>query len=466
MRNEYDGKLVGKINFIQVTKSAVSHGGFFYKRQDIFKLCIMITEEIYKLYQKAYTVTTDSRCITKDCVFVALKGEHFDGNDFALKAAEEGVAACVIADRQDLPHNERLFVVENSLKTLQQLAKLHREKMQIPLIGITGTNGKTTTKELVSSVLAKKHNIIYTQGNFNNHLGVPLTLLRIKPETEIAVVEMGANHPGEIKQLAEIAQPNYGIITNIGKAHLEGFGSFEGVMKTKFEMYQYIHEHNGMLFVNKDNNLLMDLARNMIKITYGSNNDSDIIGALVSANPFLRVSHCLHEFDTQLVGDYNFENVMAAVAVGYHFGIENNDIHDAISNYTPTNSRSQVIESQKNRIVLDAYNANPTSMNHAVRNFRNICKENNMLILGDMRELGADSQKEHETILNLINELGFSNVVLVGNEFKNACKNNSFLTFDNVDELAKYIENHPIDGKDILVKGSNSMKLGKVVELL
>lgn len=423
-------------------------------------------EKIYQHYTKAYTVTTDSRCITKDCVFVALKGEHFDGNDFAYKAAEDGIAACVIADRQDLPRHERLFVVDDSLKTLQQLAKHHREKMKTTVIGITGTNGKTTTKELVSAVLTKKYNIIYTQGNFNNHLGVPLTLLRIKPETEIAVVEMGANHPGEIKQLTEIGQPDYGIITNIGKAHLEGFGSFEGVVKTKFEMYQYIHDHDGMLFVNRDDLLLMDLASDMAKITYGSNNDSDIIGALISANPFLKVSHCWDEFDTHLVGDYNFENVMAAIAVGWKFGVKNDDIHEAISSYTPTNSRSQIIETQKNRIILDAYNANPTSMSHAVRNFRNICKEDNLLILGDMRELGADSQKEHETIFKLINELGFSNVILVGQEFKKVCKNSSFLTFDNIDDLCRHIENHPIEGMDILVKGSNSMKLGKVVELL
>jgi len=426
----------------------------------------MNIEKIYELYKKAYTVTTDSRCITKDCVFVALKGEHFDGNDFAEKVADEGIAACVISDRQSLIGNERLFVVEDSLKALQELAKMHREHLNIPVIGITGTNGKTTTKELISAVLSKKYNIIYTQGNFNNHLGVPLTLLRIKPETEIAVVEMGANHPGEIKQLTEIGQPTIGIITNIGRAHLEGFGGFEGVVKTKFEMYQYVNEHDGMLFVNKDNRLLMDLAADMIKITYGSNNDSDIIGALVSADPYLKVSHCWDEFETRLVGDYNFENVMAAIAIGWYFRIDNNVIHDAISEYTPTNSRSQVIETQKNRVILDAYNANPTSMGHAVRNFRNICKDDNLLILGDMRELGSESEKEHEIIYNLLNELNFNNVFLVGNEFKKVCKNNDFMTFENVDELIKYIDNHPIEGKDVLVKGSNSMKLGKVIEVI
>lgn len=423
-------------------------------------------EKIYQHYTKSYTVTTDSRCITKDCVFIALKGEHFDGNDFAYKAAEDGIAACVIADRQDLPRHERLFVVDDSLKTLQQLAKHHRESLDIPVIGITGTNGKTTTKELIAAVLTRKYNIIYTQGNFNNHLGVPLTLLRIKPETEIAVVEMGANHPGEIRQLAEIAQPTIGIITNIGRAHLEGFGSYEEIIKTKFEMYQYVHEHEGMLFVSKDDRLLMDLSGDMPKITYGGNSNSTINGDFVSANPFLKVSHCWHEFETKLIGEYNFSNVMAAIAIGWRFGIDIYDMHNAISEYTPTNGRSQLVETQKNRVILDAYNANPTSMSHAVRNFRNICKDDNMLILGDMRELGADSQKEHETIFELINELGFSNVILVGQEFRKVCKNSSFPTFDNIDDLCKHIEKHPIKGMDILVKGSNSMKLGKVVEFL
>ncbi|MCQ2322136.1 MAG: UDP-N-acetylmuramoyl-tripeptide--D-alanyl-D-alanine ligase [Bacteroidales bacterium] len=422
--------------------------------------------KIYELYKRAYTVTTDSRCITKDSVFVALKGEHFDGNDFARKAAEDGIAACVIADRQDLPQHERLFVVEDSLKTLQQLAKHHRENLDIPVIGITGTNGKTTTKELISAVLTKKYNIIYTQGNFNNHLGVPLTLLRIKPETEIAVVEMGANHPGEIRQLAEIAQPTIGIITNIGRAHLEGFGSYEEIIKTKFELYQYVHEHEGMLFVSKDDRLLMDLSGDMPKITYGGNSNSTINGDFVSANPFLKVSHCWHEFDTKLIGKYNFSNVMAAIAIGCRFGIDLYDIHDAISAYTPTNGRSQLVETQKNRVILDAYNANPTSMELAVRNFRNICKEDNLLILGDMRELGADSEKEHTAICELIGELGFNDVIFVGQEFKKVCRNSSFLIFDNVEDLCKHIENHPIEGKDILVKGSNSVKLWEVVKVI
>ena len=423
-------------------------------------------ERIYELYKGAYTVTTDSRVITPGCVFVALKGEHFDGNDFALKVAEEGIAACVIADRQSLPKHERLFVVDDSLKALQELARYHREKLGTPIIGITGTNGKTTTKELVSAVLSKRYNIIFTQGNFNNQLGEPLTLLRIKPDTELAVVEMGASHPGDIKELTDIGMPNYGIITNIGRAHLEGFGGYEGVIRTKNEMYQHIAAHNGMLFVNKDNDLLMNLAKDINKMTYGTGNDADVQGKIVTANPYLTVEWNGYNIDTQLVGDYNFENVMAAICVGTYFKVPANDIVEALSNYCPTNNRSQVIETGKNRVVMDAYNANPTSMSHAIKNFRNICKDDNLLILGDMRELGTESEQEHKTIIELIKELGFKNVCLVGSEFSKVSENTEFVTFNNVEELAHYLQQHPVSSFDILVKGSNSIHLNKIIDSL
>lgn len=424
------------------------------------------TEKIYELYKKAYTITTDSRNISKDCVFVALKGEHFDGNDFAVQVAEEGIAACVIADRKDLPGRDRLFVVDNSLKALQELANYNRRKLATPIIGITGTNGKTTTKELISAVLSKKYNIIFTQGNFNNQLGVPLTLLRIKPETELAVVEMGASHPGDIQELTDIGEPDYGIITNIGRAHLEGFGGYEGVIKTKNEMYQYIAAHNGLLFVNKDNNLLMSLASNINKVTYGTENDVDVQGKMLSANPYLSVEWNGHKIDTQLVGDYNFENVMAAICVGTYFKVSANDIAEALSSYCPTNNRSQVIETAKNRVVMDAYNANPTSMSHAIKNFRNICKDDNLLILGDMRELGEESEQEHKNILQLLKELRFKKVYLVGPEFSKCSKSSEFSSYDNVEELAQYLHQHPVSGKDILVKGSNSVHLNKIIDSL
>ena len=423
-------------------------------------------EKIYELYKKSYTVTTDSRTISKDCVFVALKGEHFDGNDFALQAAEGGVAACVIADRQDLPRHERLFIVDDSLKTLQALANYHRKKLGTPIIGITGTNGKTTTKELVSAVLAKKYNISYTKGNFNNQLGVPLTLLTIKPEVELAIVEMGASHPGDIDELTNIAEPNYGVITNIGRAHLQGFGGFDGVIKTKNEMYQFIGKHKGLLFVNRDNKLLMELANNIDKITYGTDKNADIKGNVLSANPYLSVIWEKHHIDTQLVGDYNFENVMAAICIGKYFKVEDNDIVDALSSYCPTNNRSQVIATGHNRVVMDAYNANPTSMSFSIKNFKNICSNDCLLVLGDMRELGKESEQEHDTILKLLEELQFKNVYLVGPEFSKVAKDYNYVKFGNVDKLIEYLHSNPIMGKDVLVKGSNSIHLNKIIDSL
>lgn len=422
-------------------------------------------DKIYQYYSEKYLVSTDSRKIEEGCVFVALKGEHFDGNDFAYQVAEENVAACVIADRKDLPHHERLFIVEDSLTTLQELAKLHREKCNIPIIGITGTNGKTTTKELVASVLSKKFKLIYTQGNFNNHLGLPLTILRIKPDTEMAVVEMGANHQNEIAHLCTIAKPDFGIITNIGKAHLEGFGSFEGVVKTKNELYDFIRNKKGRLFVNHDNELLMNLSKNIDSQTYGKDNNANIKADVISSNPYLHIKWDDSEIKTNLVGDYNFENVMAAISVGQYFNVEKELIIEALENYTPTNNRSQFIKSEKNEIVMDAYNANPVSMSHAIKNFRNISSENALLILGDMRELGNDSEKEHKTIINLINELHFDNVILVGQEFRKA-SDNKFMSFINVDDLINYINQNKISGKKILIKGSNSIHLEKIINIL
>lgn len=422
-------------------------------------------EKIYQYYSQKYLVSTDSRKIEEGCVFVALKGERFDGNDFAYQVAQENIAACVIADRKDLPHHERLFIVEDSLTALQELARLHREKCNIPIIGITGTNGKTTTKELTAAVLSKKYNLIYTQGNFNNHLGLPLTVLRIKPDTEMAVVEMGANHPNEIAQLCTIANPDFGIITNIGKAHLEGFGSFEGVVKTKNELYDFIRNKNGRLFVNHDNELLVKLSNGIDSLTYGKNNSADIKASIVSSNPYLIINWEGNEIKTNLVGDYNFENVMAAISVGCHFNVEKDLIIEALENYTPTNNRSQFIRSEKNEIVMDAYNANPVSMHHAIKNFRNISSENTLLILGDMRELGKDSEKEHQAIISLIKELKFENVILVGEEFKKTA-GTDFTTFTNVEELLTYINSNDISGKKILIKGSNSIRLEKIVNVL
>ena len=398
-------------------------------------------------------------------MFFALKGERFDGNDFALEVAEQGVASLVVADRPSLPDHPRIVKVKDSLEALQGLALYHRLLMKhLKVLAITGTNGKTTTKELVSAVLSRQYRTIYTQGNFNNHIGVPLTLLRITPDTEFAVVEMGANHPGEIKTLAGLACPDYGIITNIGKAHLEGFGSFEGVIKTKNELYENLKANGKTAFVNADNPLLMDLSATLKRHTYGTDN-ADCIVKPLSCDPYLSVSWEGRTIQTHLVGSYNFENVAAAIAVGRHFGVSDSDIKEALENYQPTNSRSQVIEG-KNHIIMDAYNANPTSMNASVRNFRNICGDHALLILGDMRELGDASEQEHKAILELLKSSGFRQVFLVGPCFSQFNDNPDFLTFATVDDLVTFLNEHPVQGQTILVKGSRGIQLEKALPLI
>ena len=424
------------------------------------------TEKIYQAFTKAYKVSTDSRKIEKDAVFFALKGENFDGNDFALPVAEAGIASLVVCDRDDIPQHERILKVDNTLTALQDLARHHRKQMKAKVLSITGTNGKTTTKELVSAVLSQRYNIINTQGNFNNHIGVPLTLLTIKPETEIAVVEMGANHPGEIDTLAHIACPDFGLITNIGKAHLEGFGSFEGVVNTKTELYRYIKQNGEFVFVNRSNELLWGLSSEQKRVSYGCHCGADYPVAPGECKPYLSVKWKKRLIETRLVGEYNFENAAAAIGVGQYFGVDDNKIQAALEAYQPTNSRSQVIESGKNHIIMDAYNANPTSMQASVRNFRKICGENHLLILGDMRELGQESENEHKAILKLLEELDYKAAYLVGPNFcaYSGCKR--WWTFPNVDDLFQYLEAHPVEGRDILVKGSRGIKLEKVLPLL
>ena len=423
-------------------------------------------ETIYHHYLKAHKVSTDSRKIEQDAVFFALKGENFDANDFALQVAEQGVASLVVADRKDLPKHERILIVDDTLKTLQDLAAYHRQQSKATVLSITGTNGKTTTKELVSAVLAKKYHIIHTMGNLNNHIGVPLTLLSIQPDTEIAVVEMGANHPGEIDFLCKIADPDYGLITNIGKAHLEGFGSFEGVIKTKTELYRHIKSHGKAVFVNQGNPLLWEQSEGQERISYGKHCGAFCPVAPGTCAPYLSVVWRKHLIQTRLVGNYNFENVAAAIGVGQYFGVEDDKIVEALEAYTPTNSRSQVIETGKNRIIMDAYNANPTSMRAALINFANICGEQHLLILGDMRELGTASEEEHRNILHLMKELGFKEALLVGQNFCAYNENPNWKTFEKVGDLCQYLESNLVSGKTILVKGSNSIQLGKVLPLL
>ena len=412
-------------------------------------------ETIYQHYQKTYKVSTDSRKIEQDAVFFALKGENFDANDFALQVAKQGTASLVVADRKDLPKHERILVVDDTLKTLQDLAAYHRQQMKATVLSITGTNGKTTTKELISAVLAKKYNIIHTIGNLN-----------IRPETEIAVVEMGANHPGEIDFLCRIADPDFGLITNIGKAHLEGFGSFEGVIKTKTELYRHIKAHGKAVFVNQGNPLLWEQSEGQTRISYGRHCAADTPVAPAACDPYLSVGWKKHLIKTHLVGSYNFENVAAAIGVGEYFKVGENDIIEALEQYTPTNSRSQVIETQKNKILMDAYNANPTSMRAALINFANIREEQHLLILGDMRELGSASEEEHRNILALMKELGFKEALLVGQNFCAYNDNPNWKTFGKVEDLCQHLESHPIEGKHILVKGSRGIQLEKVLPLM
>ena len=423
-------------------------------------------ETIYKHFLKSGKISTDSRMVEDGAVFFALKGDNFDANDFALQVADEGKASLVVCSRHDLPEHDKILKVDDTLTALQQLANHHRKQSKATIIAITGTNGKTTTKELVSAVLERKYNIVNTRGNFNNHIGVPLTLLNIKPETEIAIVEMGANHPGEIDALCHIANPDYGLITNIGMAHLQGFGSFEGIVNTKTELYRYIKEKGKAVFVNRDNDLLWKLSEAQQRLSYGTRPDADTQVIPEDCNPYLNVRWGQHEIATQLIGNYNFENVAAAIAVGQYMQVDENEIVAALESYVPTNNRSQVIESGTNRIVMDAYNANPTSMQAALRNFKRICVEPNLLILGDMRELGDYAEREHRNILSLMEELNFKNAFLVGPNFSAYNTHAGWLNFKNVEELSQYIENHPIKEHQILIKGSRGIRLESILPLL
>ncbi|MDR1678206.1 MAG: UDP-N-acetylmuramoyl-tripeptide--D-alanyl-D-alanine ligase [Prevotellaceae bacterium] len=429
----------------------------------------MNIEQLYSIFTQYPTITTDSRNCPVNSLFFALKGANFNGNAYAKSALEKGCAYAVI-DEAKYAENEKFIVVNNVLETLQQLAHYHRISLGLPVIGITGTNGKTTTKELISSVLSRKYRVLYTQGNLNNHIGVPLTLLSLTAEHQIAVVEMGANHPGEIKTLVEIAAPNAGIVTNVGKAHLEGFGSFEGVIKTKSEMYDFLRDTGGCAFVNLDNDILMKNSEGIERIGYGLQAQNGLVSGEITGNsPFLSMRwkivdnpNAEFELNTQLIGAYNAENVMAAVCIACYFGVEPQQICEAINAYTPSNNRSQFTQTARNRLIVDAYNANPTSMQAAIRNFAAMEMPAKMLILGDMRELGADSAAEHRRIVDLLEELGFERVFLVGECFGKT--KNRYQTFDETDDLLHYLQQHPVNNATVLIKGSNGLKLTRVVE--
>lgn len=419
---------------------------------------------IYDHYLSSTGVCIDSRKVEKNNIFFAIRGENFDGNAYAAAAMKKGACIAII-DNKDYYDGQRYILVEDSLASLQEIAKIHREQHQIPLIGLTGTNGKTTTKELLARVLSKKYRVLATAGNLNNHLGVPLTLLGIQEGDEIAVVEMGANHIGEIALLSNLAQPNKGLITNIGRAHLEGFGSYEGVIKAKTELYNYLNASGGQAFVNSDNDLLMEQASGLNKVTYGKSLDADIIGRITKNIPFLEIEWNNEKIGTRLYGSYNFENIMAAICIGKHFGVDKDDIVEAISSYLPDNSRSQVIEKGSNTIFLDAYNANPSSMQASISNFLQQTSENKAIILGDMLELGSESYAEHQKILEIVKGQ-FSRIILVGPEFIKVAPSYNIDAFENTEAAAIHLRERPLKHTHILVKGSRGIALEKLLEYL
>ena len=454
----------------------------------------MDIKELYKLYQQHPCITTDSRDCPQGSIFLALKGESFDGNKFAIQALEKGCAYAIVDEPEimesgkltvDSYDSSKLILVDDCLQTFKDLAREHRRQFDIPVIGITGTNGKTTTKELVAAVLSQKYNVLYTQGNFNNDVGVPKTLFRLSKEHEIAVIEMGASHPGDIKTLVETAEPTCGLITNVGRAHLQGFGSFEGVIKTKCELYDFLRtREDGLIFINADNEHLMNQIGDDEEVwltpysTDPENQYACISGEVIECNPFLKFrwreplmtleeegrSTKWHKVQTKLIGAYNIDNLLAAISVGINFGVDRKKICAALEEYTPSNNRSQMTVTEKNHLIVDAYNANPTSMQAALENFCMIQADRKMAILGQMGELGADSDNEPRKMVSYLENAGYDEVWLVGDNFKDIeCK---FRKFHDVEEVKAAIKDNCPEGYYILIKGSNSNKLFQLPEML
>ena len=424
----------------------------------------MEIEQLHTIFLEHPEVSTDTRKILPNGLFFALKGPNFNGNQFAKEALEKGAAYAII-DEPNFRISDRCILVDDVLSTLQKLANYHRNKSAARIISLTGSNGKTTTKELIFNVLVKKYRVIATQGNLNNHIGVPLTLLSIKKDTEIAVVEMGANHQKEIAFLSAIAEPDFGYITNFGKAHLEGFGGVEGVIKGKSELYDYLLAHDKYVFMNADDPIQMEkLSHYVKKLGYSTSNPGYYRIELKESNPFVNLAVEGMEISTQLTGQYNFTNCCAAIIMGKYFNVSLSDIKLALESYTPSNNRSQIIEIKGIKIILDAYNANPTSMNMAIQNFHLMNEPDSHLILGDMFELGEAAADEHQTIVEQIQELGFQNVLLVGENFYGT--QTSYSKFRTFEELKTHLEKQPIKKGNLLIKGSRGMALERVLDQL
>jgi len=426
------------------------------------------TAALYEVYKSNPNISIDSRKITDGCIYFALKGENFNGNKFAKEALDKG-AAKVVVDQKEYVVNEHCLLVEDGLTALQALARHHRNQLSIPILGITGSNGKTTTKELVAAVLQQKYNCFATKGNLNNHIGVPLSILSIDHSHECAIIEMGANHQGEIDFLCSIAQPNYAIITNIGKSHLEGFGGVEGVKKGKSELYQFIRKVNGEVFINADDKLLMEMAKELKKYTYGKSKENFCSGFLTQTHPNIKAKWSCGKNNgniaAQLYGGYNFTNIMAAVCVGSYFKVANNKIDYAINNYRSVNNRSQYIEKKDYKIYLDAYNANPSSMKLAIENFAENQGEEKWLILGDMFEVGERSHEEHQAIIKLVENLEIENSFFVGENFYKWNADYPHFTFFKDTTIAKeWFHKLNKSNKQFLMKGSRGIGLEKLIE--
>lgn len=427
----------------------------------------MNIEVLHQLFLKSKSVSTDTRTLEKGTLFFALKGENFNGNTFAKKALDLGASYCIIDEVQD-PNHEHYILVDDVLQTLQELANYHRNYLNIPIIALTGSNGKTTTKELIYSVLKQRYETQATLGNLNNHIGVPLTLLRMDESTEIGIVEMGANHIGEIAQLCKIANPDFGYITNFGKAHLEGFGSEEGVVKGKSELYDYLKQKNGTIFLNVDDKKqVKQVGDYQNRITFSERESSDFTIALQRESPFLSIEINKTLIHTQLLGRYNFTNIAAAITVGLHFDVDLTSIKKGIESYAPKNNRSQIIKQNSNTIILDAYNANPSSVEAALKNFKTMEGNQKIVILGDMFELGKQSYAEHQSIIDLAQKLDFLQLYLVGNHFFDHHQNYSnILFFKDFERLNIHLEDYPIKQSMVLVKGSRGMALERLLELV
>ena len=423
-------------------------------------------DEIYSLFQKSTGAVTDSRKVMAGQIYFAMRGERFNGNDFAVSALDKGAVIAVV-DEPGLEGKRNMIFVPDALETLQKLASIHRKNNPLPMIAITGSNGKTTTKELIHRVLSEKYKVHATPGNLNNHIGLPLTILNMSNESEMLVVEMGANHKGEIRDLCRIADPDFGLITNVGKAHLEGFGGYEGVIIAKKELYDYIAKKDGKVFVNIGNPLLRELSEGMNRITYSTGETAELTSLVINETPTLETEVTWRKdtfrVNTELYGRYNHENIAAAVCTGLYFGVSAESVRYAISSYKPDNMRSQIVETGKNRIYLDAYNANPTSMKNAIDFFAGIRASKKLLILGDMLELGADSQKEHKNIIDVVNKNTFDQVMLIGPEFSDASSGSRHLLFTDPDTAAIWLKNERPEGYDVLIKGSRGIGMEKLI---